>query len=139
MFQEFKEFISRGNVLELAVGVILAAAFGAIVTAFTDGVLMPPIGMALGGVDFSDLALILEPAQIGADGVVVQEAVEVKWGLFVQKVIDFLIIAFVIFMVVKAYNNFLRKKEAEPDEVPPAPTKEEKLLTEIRDLLARGR
>ena len=139
MFQEFKEFISKGNVLELAVGVILAAAFGAIVTAFTDGVLMPPIGLALGGVDFSELAVVLQDGVgiEGEDGYV--EPVLLKWGLFVQKVIDFLIIAFCVFLVVKAYNNFLRKKEAEPEEVPPAPTKEETLLTEIRDLLARGR
>ena len=137
MFEEFKEFISRGNVLELAVGVILAAAFGAVVSAFTDGVLMPPIGLALGGVDFSDLAIVLEPAQLGADGEVVQEAVAIKWGLFVQKVFDFLIVGFVVFLVVKAYNDYLRKKEAEPDPAPPAPTKEETLLAEIRDLLAR--
>ena len=139
MFQEFKEFISKGNVLELAVGVILAAAFGAIVPAFTDGVLMPPIGLALGGVDFSDLAIVLQDGVgiEGEEGYV--EPVLLKWGLFVQKVIDFVIIALCVFLVVKAYNNFLRKKEAEPAPVPPAPTKEETLLTEIRDLLARGR
>ena len=142
MFKEFKEFIAKGNVLELAVGVILAAAFGAIVTAFTDGVLMPPIGLALGGVDFSDLAITLqEPtagSEIGDDGFAT-DGVYIKWGYFVQKCIDFLIIALVLFAVIKAYNNFLRRKEAEPAEVPPAPTKEETLLTEIRDLLARGR
>ncbi len=139
MFKEFKEFISKGNVLELAVGVILAAAFGAVVTAFTDGVLMPPIGLALGGVDFSDLALTLQDG-VGVEGTDVYVApVTINWGFFVQKVIDFLIIAFVLFVVIKAYNDFLRKKEAAPPEVPPAPTKEETLLTEIRDLLARGR
>ncbi len=139
MFKEFKEFISKGNVLELAVGVILAAAFGAVVKAFTDGILMPPIGLALGGVDFSDLAIVLKDA-VGVEGTDGYLApVLIKWGFFVQMVIDFLIISFVLFLVIKAYNNFLRKKEATPDEVPPAPTKEETLLTEIRDLLARGR
>ena len=139
MFAEFKEFIAKGNVLELAVGVILAAAFGAVVTAFTDGVLMPPIGVALGGVDFSDLALTLKEG-VGVPGTEdYVEPVLLTWGLFVQRIIDFLIIALVLFMVIKAYNNFLRRKEAAPAEVPPAPTTEEKLLAEIRDLLARGR
>ena len=137
MFKEFKEFISRGNVLELAVGVILAGAFGAIVTAFTDGVIMPPIGLALGGVNFSDLAFPLQEAQGVPDTETYVAAVEIRWGAFVQSVIDFLIIAFVIFMVVRAYNNFLRKKEEAPAPAAPAPSKEELLLTEIRDLLAR--
>ncbi len=139
MFKEFKEFIAKGNVLELAVGVILAAAFGAVVKAFTDGVMMPPIGLVLGGVDFSDLAVVLKDGA-GVEGTETYvEPVLLKWGYFVQMVIDFLIIALVLFMVIKAYNNFLRKKEVTPDEVPPASTKEEILLKEIRDLLARGR
>ena len=139
MFQEFKEFIAKGNVLELAVGVILAAAFGAVVTAFTDGVIMPPIGLALGGVDFSDLAVTLQDG-VGIEGEADYVApVEIRYGYFIQKVIDFLIIALVLFMVIKTYNNFLRRKAAEPDPVPPAPTTEEKLLIDIRDLLARGR
>ena len=142
MFQEFKEFISRGNVMELAVGVILAAAFGAIVTSLTGDVLMPIVGYFAGGVDFSEAALTLGTPEIDAEtGLAVPGTggVVIAYGRFIQTIIDFLIISLVIFMVVKAYNNYLRKKEAEPEEVPPAPSKEEVLLGEIRDLLARGR
>ena len=129
MISEFKEFIMKGNVLELAVGVILAGAFGAIVASFTNDVIMPPIGTMMGGVNFSDLGYVLQPAEVNAAGEVTKEAVKIGWGNFIQKVIDFLIIAFVIFMVVKAYNNANKKVE----EVA-GPTQEE-LLTEIRDAL----
>jgi len=129
MISEFKEFIMKGNVLDLAVGVILAGAFGAIVASFTNDVIMPPIGTMMGGVNFSDLGYVLQPAEVNAAGEVTKEAVKIGWGNFIQKVIDFLIIAFVIFMVVKAYNNANKKVE----EVA-GPTQEE-LLTEIRDAL----
>ncbi|PHN04094.1 large-conductance mechanosensitive channel protein MscL [Flavilitoribacter nigricans] len=136
MWKEFKAFIMKGNVLELAVAVIIAGAFGAIVKSFTSDVIMPPIGLALGGVDFSDLAITLKDAVIGADGEVVTEAVLIKYGAFIQTVIDFLIIAFVIFMIVRTYNKLTEKKEAEEaaPAPPPGPT-EKDLLAEIRDLL----
>ena len=134
MLKEFKAFILKGNVLELAVAVIIAGAFGAIVTSFTKDVLMPPIGMLLGGVDFSQLAVVLQPAEMGADGEVVKEAVLLRYGVFIQKIIDFIIIAFAIFMLIKAYEK-TQKKEEEAPAAPPEPSAEEKLLAEIRDLL----
>ncbi len=139
MFKEFKEFISRGNVLELAVGVILAAAFGAIVKSLTGDVLMPFVGYFAGGIDFSEAAVTLGTPEIDpATGLAIPGSggVVVAYGRLIQTIIDFVIIAFVIFLVVKAYNNFLRKQEVAP-EVTPAPSKEETLLAEIRDLLAR--
>ena len=136
MWKEFKAFIMKGNVLELAVAVIIAGAFGAIVSSFTNDVIMPPIGMALGGVDFSDLAITLQEATLGADGAVTEEAVEIRYGMFIQKIIDFLIIAFVIFMIVRTYNN-MQKKEEEAPAAPPEPSAQEKLLAEIRDLLKK--
>lgn len=135
MLKEFKDFIMRGNVLELAVAVIIAGGFGAIVSSFTNDIIMPPIGMALGGVNFSDLAITLQEAVVNAEGEVTQEAVLLKWGSFVQKVIDFLIIAFVIFMLVRTYNK-LNAPDPEPEPAPAGPTAED-LLTEIRDLLAK--
>ena len=138
MLKEFRDFIMRGNVLELAVAVIVAGAFGAVVTSFTNDVIMPPIGLALGNVDFTDLALVLKEAAVDTDGTIITEGVEIRYGMFIQKVIDFLIIAFIIFMLIRTYNQVrdLRKKEAESpvDATPPAPSSEE-LLTEIRDLL----
>lgn len=131
MMSEFKEFAMRGNVVDLAVGLVIGAAFGKIVTAFVNDVLMPPIGLAIGGVDFSDLAVTLKAA---ADG---QEAVMLNYGSFVQTVVDFTIIAFAIFLVVKGMNSLKKKEEAAP-EAPPEPSAEEKLLTEIRDLLKQS-
>lgn len=125
----------KGNVLELAVAVIIAAAFGAIVTSFTNDVLMPPIGLALGGVDFSELAITLKPALV-AGGEVVEEAVQIRYGAFLQTLIDFLIIAFVIFMVVRTYNRMTTKPEAAAPAPDPGPS-EKDILVQIRDLLAR--
>ena len=127
-FQEFKEFAMRGSVVDLAVGVIIGAAFGKITGSFVNDVLMPPIGMLLGGVDFSRLAVTLAPAE--GD----KPAVLLRYGAFINTVIDFLIVAFAIFLVVKAMNTLTRKKAAAPP-APPEPTKEELLLTEIRDAL----
>jgi large conductance mechanosensitive channel len=127
--QEFKAFVMRGNVLDLAVGVIIGAAFGKIVSSFVGDVLMPPIGLALGGVDFSQIAWVLKPA-VGD-----KPAVVLGIGKFIQAIIDFLIIAAAIFLVVKAVN---RMKREEPP-APPAPTATERLLAEIRDLLRQGR
>ncbi len=137
MLKEFKAFIMKGNVLELAVAVIIAGAFGAIVTSFTNDVIMPPIGLALGGVDFSELALTLQEAAVNAEGEVVSEAVEIRYGAFIQKIIDFLIIAFIIFMVVRTYNKMTEKKEAEAAPAPPPGPSEKDLLAEIRDLLKK--
>lgn len=134
MLKEFKDFINKGNVLELAVGVILAGAFGAIVTSFTGDVMMPLIGMFMGGVDFSTYAIELVAPVTNAAGEVTKEGVSIGIGKFIQTIIDFLIIAFVIFMVVKAYNNSKKKEEAA---APPAPPKNEVLLEEIRDLLKK--
>ncbi len=137
MWQEFKAFIMRGNLLDLAVAVILAGAFGAVVASFTNDVIMPPIGLALGGVDFSELAYTLKAAEVNADGSVASEAVQLRYGKFIQTIIDFLIIAFVIFMAVKGYNRMQQarqKEEAAAPAPPPGPTAEE-LLAEIRDLL----
>ena len=136
MWKEFKAFIMRGNVLELAVAVIVAGAFGGVVASFTNDIILPPLGLLLGGVDFSNLALTLQGAELGPDGAVVKEAVMLRYGKFIQSIIDFLIIAFAIFMVMKAYNNMQKKKEEAP--APPAePSAQEKLLMEIRDLLKK--
>ena len=128
MMSEFNQFAMRGNVVDMAVGIVMGGAFGKIVSSFVADVLMPPIGIILGGVDFSDLAVTLKAASEGAD------AVMLRYGAFIQTVVDFLIIAFAIFMVVKAMNS-VKKKEEEAPPAPPKPSKEEELLTEIRDAL----
>jgi len=128
MMSEFKSFAMRGNVVDMAVGIVIGGAFGKIVSSFVADVLMPPIGLLLGNVDFSDLAVTLRDAGEGAD------AVLLRYGVFIQTVIDFLIIAFAIFMVVKAMNSVMKKEEDKPA-APPEPSKEEVLLTEIRDAL----
>ena len=130
MMKEFRDFAMRGNVVDMAVGIVIGGAFGKIVTSFVNDVLMPPIGMAIGGVDFSELAITLKEAVGEA------EAVTVSYGAFIQTVLDFVIIAFAIFMVVKAMNN-LKKMEEEAPKAPPKPSAEESLLTEIRDLLKK--
>ena len=128
MMQEFKTFAVKGNVIDMAVGIVIGAAFGKIVSSFVADVIMPPIGVALGGVDFSSLAWTVQEA-VGETA-----AVTVNYGAFIQTVVDFTIIAFAIFMVVKAINN-MKKQEEEAPKAPPAPSKEEVLLAEIRDLL----
>ena len=130
MFKEFREFIARGNVVDLAVGVIIGAAFGAIVKSLVDQIIMPPIGVLLGRVDFSQLKFVLQPA----DPAKKAAEVAIGYGAFANTVIQFLIVAFVIFLVVKAVNSLKREQAAEPA-APPAPTPSEALLTEIRDLL----
>jgi large conductance mechanosensitive channel len=130
MIKEFRDFIARGNVIDLAVGVIIGAAFGKIVTSLVDQVIMPPIGLLLGRVDFSELKLVLQPANP------LKKAAEVAigYGAFANTVVQFLIVAFVIFLMVKLLS-FTRKKEAAEPAPPPAPSPTEALLTEIRDLL----
>jgi large conductance mechanosensitive channel len=132
MIGEFKDFAMRGNVVDMAVGVVIGAAFGKIVTSFTNDLLMPPIGLVTGGADFSDLSLTLKQA-VGETA-----AVTVNYGAFINVVLDFAIIAFAIFLLVKAMNA--AKQEEEEEEAPaapPAPSREEVLLMEIRDALRR--
>src|SRR5262249_43634872 len=128
--QEFKAFVMRGNVVDLAVGVVIGAAFGRIVTSLVGDVIMPPIGLVLGGVDFSQLAWVLKPA-VGDKPAVVRGR-----GKFIQAIVDSLIVAFVIFLVVRAVNRMKREEAAPP---PPGPLPTERLLGEIRDLLRQGR
>ena len=135
MISEFKDFAMRGNVVDMAVGIVIGGAFGKIVSSFVADVLMPPLGLLLGGMDFSDLAVTLKAATEEA------AAVQLSYGVFVQTVVDFLIIAFAIFLVVKAMNTAMAKmakQEEQEEEAPPEPPKpsnEEVLLTEIRDAL----
>ena len=133
MISEFKEFISKGNVLDLAVGVVIGAAFGKIVTALVDGIIMPFISMITGGVNVSDWKHVITPAQIGADGKEIAAEVAIKYGDFIQAIINFLIVAFAIFLVVKAINRVHRK----PEEAPAATPEDVLLLREIRDSLKK--
>lgn len=130
LIKEFKEFAVRGNVVDMAVGIIIGGAFGKIVSSFVSDVVMPPIGVMLGGVDFAKLSLTVKEATETA------EAVKINYGAFLNTIIDFLIIAFVIFMAIKAMNT-MKKKEEEKPAAPPVPSKQEVLLTEIRDLLKK--
>ena len=130
MMKEFKDFAMRGNVMDMAVGIIIGGAFGKIVSSFVSDILMPPIGLLMGNVDFSALAVILSDA--GADG----KPVLLKYGAFIQSTVDFVIIAFAIFMMIRWMNSLSKKEEPAP-EVAPEPSAEEKLLSEIRDLLKK--
>ncbi|HLU13276.1 MAG TPA: large-conductance mechanosensitive channel protein MscL [Arenimonas sp.] len=133
MISEFREFAMRGNVVDLAVGVVIGAAFGKIVSSLVDGVIMPLVGLLVGGVDFSDLAIELRAASVDAAGNAVP-ALMLNYGAFIQTIVDFLIIAFAIFLFIKAMNSLKRKQEA-AEAPPPGPSEEVKLLTEIRDAL----
>jgi large conductance mechanosensitive channel len=135
ILSEFRQFAMRGNVVDLAVGVIIGGAFGKIVSSFVADVLMPPIGVLLGGTDFPSLKIILKAKVMEADKVVSQ-AVTINYGNFIQVAIDFIIIAFSIFMMIKLMNS-LNKKEIPAPAAPAEPSNEEKLLTEIRDLLKK--
>jgi len=141
MLKEFKEFAIKGNMLDMAVGIIIGAAFGTIVTSLVNDVIMPPIGMLTGGLDFSQLHLVLQqgdPAGPYATLEAANEAgaVTLNWGSFINHVLSFLIVAFAVFLVVKGFNDLRRREEAKPEpETPPEPSAEEKLLGEIRDLL----
>ncbi len=137
MLQEFKDFAMRGNVIDLAVGVVIGGAFGKIVSSLVDQIIMPPIGLLIGGVDFSKWAITLKEAGVDAAGQAVP-AVVIGIGEFINTLIQFTIIAFAIFIVVKAINS-LHKKQAEAPAEPPAPTADQQLLTEIRDLLKQQR
>lgn len=132
MIQEFKSFAMRGNVADMAVGIIIGGAFGKIVSSLVNDVLMPPIGMIIGNVDFSNLGVVLKAAEGTAPAVIM------KYGLFVNAIIDFVIVAFAIFLMIRALNS-LQKKQAEAPAAPAPPPKQEVLLEEIRDLLKAGK
>lgn len=132
ILSEFKEFASRGNVIDLAIGVVIGGAFGSITTSLVQDIIMPPIGMILSGINFADIVTTLK--QAGPDG---KGAVVVSWGKFIQAAINFLIIAMAMFAVVKAMNTMKRKQEEAPAPPPAEPSDEVKLLTEIRDALKK--
>ncbi|MDR1758347.1 MAG: large-conductance mechanosensitive channel protein MscL [Bacteroidales bacterium] len=133
-FKEFKTFAMRGNVMDMAVGIIIGGAFGKIVSSFVADVIMPPLGILIGGVDFSNLKITLKSATVDAAGTTIPE-VTLNYGVFINTIVDFIIIAFAIFLMIKGINRLQNKKEAELPATPPAPTKEEMLLEEIRDIL----
>ena len=135
MLKEFKEFAMRGNVVDLAVGLVIGASFGKIVSTLVTNVIMPPIGMLTGGVDFKNLSVTLKAATVDAAGAEVP-AVVIGYGAFINTVIDFVIVAFAMFMIVKMMNSMKRKQAAAPAP-PPAPPRQELLLEEIRDLLKK--
>ena len=139
MLKEFKEFAAKGNMLDMAAGIVIGAAFATIITSLVNDIVMPPIGMALGGVDFAEFYAILQqgdPAGPYATLAAAKEAgaVTMNWGIFVNALISFLIVAFALFMVIKGFNKMKAEEEAAP-EAPPEPSAEENLLAEIRDLL----
>ncbi|MBR5334311.1 MAG: large-conductance mechanosensitive channel protein MscL [Alistipes sp.] len=136
--QEFKAFAMKGNVMDMAVGVIIGGAFGKIVTSVVNDIIMPPIGLLVGGVDFTDMKLTMKKAVLDAAGEVVTPAVTWNYGAFIQQVVDFTILAFCVFLLVKVMNKLTKKPAPAPAPAPapePKPTKEELLLAEIRDLL----
>lgn len=131
MFKEFKEFALKGNVMDMAIGIIIGGAFGKIISSLVTDVLMPPIGWITGGVDFASLVITLKPA-VGTE-----PAVTVNYGLFINTIIDFVIIAFSIFIVIKQMNKLIKKKEKKAEEKPVLPTEDILLLREIRDALKK--
>jgi large conductance mechanosensitive channel len=135
MLKEFKEFAMRGNVVDMAVGIIIGAAFGKIVTSFVNDVIMPPIGLLLGSVDFSNLFVNLRGDYATVASAEEAGAPIIKYGMFINTVLDFVIVAFAIFIVIKALNKLKRQQAAQPPAPPPAPSAQERLLTEIRDVL----
>lgn len=142
MLKEFKEFAMKGNVVDLAVALVIGVAFGKIVSSIVADIIMPPIGLLMGGVNFTDLAFTLKdaiPAKLDAAGGVIAEmipAVTINYGNFIQVVVDFIIVAFAIFIIIKVMNKAKKKKDEAPA-APPVPSKEEELLGEIRDLLKK--
>lgn len=137
ILKEFKDFAMRGNVIDLAVGIIIGAAFGKIVSSIVNDIIMPPIGLLVGGIDFKDIAITMKDAVVDpATGKLVKAAVTLKVGNFIQSIVDFTIVAFAIFLLIRGINRLGKKKEEAPAP-PPVPSKEEELLTEIRDLLKK--
>jgi len=136
LLKEFKEFAMRGNVIDLAVGIIIGGAFGKIVSSLVNDVMMPPIGLLLGKMDFSKLSLVLQKESLDEAGKVVAPLVAIKYGAFMNMLIDFILVALAVFLLIKGINSLKRKQEAAPA-APPAPPKQELLLEEIRDILKR--
>lgn len=134
ILDEFKAFAMRGNVVDMAVGIIIGGAFGKIVSSIVSDIIMPPIGLLMGGMNFKDLKWAMKPAELDATGKVIKEAVTLNYGMFIQTTVDFIILAFAIFLMVKVMNSMKRKEEAAPA-APPAPPRSELLLAEIRDIL----
>jgi large conductance mechanosensitive channel len=137
MLQEFKAFAMRGNVVDMAVGIIIGAAFGKIVSSLVADVVTPPLGMLIGGIDFSSLGFTLKDAVLKPDGTILTPAVAINYGKFIQATVDFIIVAFAIFMMIKLMNKLKKHEEAKPAPAP-APTPTENLLGEIRDILKKG-
>ena len=139
LVKEFKTFAMRGNVVDMAVGIIIGGAFGKIVASVVNDILMPPIGLLVGGVDFKELKVILRDDVVNAAGEIVKQGATINYGNFIQTAVDFVIIAFAIFMMIKAMNRMQKKEEEKPAPAPepPKPSNEEVLLTEIRDLLKK--
>ena len=133
-FKEFKTFIQRGNVVDMATGIVIGAAFGKIVNSLVNDILMPPLGMLIHDNNFNRLRIVLKEAVTNSEGEIITQAVAINYGTFIQVVLNFLIISFAIFLLIKGVNELKRKEEAKPVP-PPKPTIEEELLTEIRDLL----
>ena len=136
MLKEFKEFAMKGNLIDIAIGFVMGVAFGKVVTTFTQGVVAPLVGQLVSGIDFNSMKWVIKPAEAGADGVETAAEVAVLYGAFITTIIDFLIVAFVMFLVVKGINK-AKKKEVETTAEPPAPPADIKLLEEIRDLLKK--
>ncbi len=134
MIKEFREFISRGSVVDLAVGVIIGAAFGKIINSLVSDIIMPPIGLMLNGVDFKNMKYIIK--QPVSDGEKLTPGVSINYGMFIQNLVEFIIIAFVLFLIIRAINNMRRRQDTAPATVPPPP-RQEVLLEEIRDLLRK--
>ncbi|MEM7006173.1 MAG: large conductance mechanosensitive channel protein MscL [Pseudomonadota bacterium] len=139
MFQEFKDFAMKGNLVDMAVGFVMGSAFATVVTAFIQGVFLPALSPVLGGLDFGSWKYVMTPAEVAADGAVVAEEVAIKIGEFISATISFLIVAFVMFMIIKGMNKAMKAMEEEKEPEPEAPKgpSQEDLLTEIRDLLAK--
>lgn len=136
MLKQFKEFAMRGNVVDLAVGVIIGAAFGKIISSLVNDIIMPPIGLLVGGIDFRNIVITLQDVVAEpSTGKILKEAVTIKLGNFIQTLVDFSIIAFAIFMLIQGMNKLFRKQEMDLPAEPPVPTRDQELLTEIRDLL----
>jgi len=135
LIQEFKQFAVKGNMMDMAIGIIIGGAFGKIVASLVNDLIMPPLGLLLGGIDFTDMKVTLKSASVNELGEAIP-AVTLNYGTFIQTAVDFLIIALVVFMLIKAMNSLRKKEEAAPA-APPAPTLDQQLLTEIRDLLKK--
>ncbi|MEG1089638.1 MAG: large-conductance mechanosensitive channel protein MscL [Bacteroidales bacterium] len=139
-FEDFKAFTMRGNVVDMAVGIIIGAAFGKIVSSLVGDIIMPGVGLLIGGVDFSNLAIVLKQAVVDANGKEIAPAVLIKYGAFIQVIFDFIIVAFAIFMMIKGITILQRKKESAPSvaQTPAKKTPQEELLAEIRDILKKN-